>query len=105
MAPRGLHAELWLDHGLQVGPTRVARLMRAAGLQGVHRRRGTKTTRRDRDAAPAPDLVQRDFRPSAPDRLWVADLTYMPTWSGFLSLTVAIDAWSRRLVGWSMAGH
>ena len=100
-----VHAELWLDHELHVGRKRVARLMRQAGLEGVHRRRGTKTTRRGRDdAAPAPDLVQRDFRPAGPDRLWVADITYLPTWSGFEYLAVVIDAWSRRVVGWSMAG-
>ena len=79
--------------------------MRGAGLEGVHRRRGTKTTRRDRDAAPAPDLVQRQFAPAGPDRLWVADITYLPTWSGFLFLAVVVDAWSRAVVGWSMAGH
>jgi putative transposase len=100
-----VHAELLFDHGLRVGRKRVARLMRTASLEGVHRRRGTRTTRRDRDAAPAPDLVQRQFAPSAPDRLWVADITYLPTWSGFLYLAVVIDAWSRRVVGWSMAGH
>jgi len=100
-----VHVELWLDHDLRVGRKRVARLMRAAGLEGVHRRRGIRTTRRDRDAAPAPDLVQRQFAPAAPDRLWVADITYVPTWSGFLYLAVVVDAWSRRVVGWSMAGH
>lgn len=100
-----VHAELWLDHGQRIGRKRVARLMRAAGLEGVHRRRAVRTTRRDRDAAPAPDLVQRQFRPSAPDRLWVADITYVPTWSGFLFLAVVVDAWSRRVIGWSMAGH
>lgn len=100
-----VHAELRLDHGLHVGRKRVARLMRQAGLQGVHRRRGVKTTRRDRDMAPAPDLVQRQFAPPAPDRLWVADITYLPTWSGFLYLAVVVDAWSRRVVGWAMAGH
>ena len=100
-----VHAELAFDHGLRVGRKRVARLMRAAGLEGVHRRRGVKTTQRDRDAAPAPDLVQRQFAPAGPDRLWVADITYLPTWSGFLYLAVVVDAWSRRVVGWSMAGH
>jgi len=100
-----VHAELWLDHGVAVGRKRVARLMRAAGLEGVHRRRAFKTTRRDRDTAPAPDLVQRQFRPTGPDRLWVADITYVPTWSGFLFLAVVVDAWSRRVIGWSMAGH
>jgi len=100
-----VHAELWLDHDQRVGRKRVARLMRAAGLEGVHRRRGVRTTRRDRDAAPAPDLVQRQFAPAGQDRLWVADITYLPTWSGFLYLAVVVDAWSRRVVRWSMAGH
>ncbi len=100
-----VHAELLFDHGLRVGRKRVARLMRDAGLEGVHRRRAFKTTKRDRDAAPAPDLVQRQFAPPGPDQLWVADITYLPTWSGFLYLAVVVDAWSRAVVGWSMAGH
>lgn len=100
-----VHAELAFDHGLHVGRKRVARLMKTAGLEGVHRRRGIRTTRRDRDAAPAPDLVQRQFPPAGPDRLWVADITYLPTWSGFLYLAVVVDAWSRMVVGWAMAGH
>jgi len=76
-----VHAGLAFDHDLHVGRKRVARLMRGAGLEGVHRRRGIKTTRRDLDAAPAPDLVKRQFAPSGPDRMWVADVTYVPTWS------------------------
>jgi putative transposase len=71
----------------------------------VSRRKGTWTTRRDEDARPAPDLVQRDFAVTAPDRLWVADITYVPTWAGFLYLAVVLDAFSRRVVGWSMATH
>lgn len=66
--------------------------MRAAGLAGVHRRRAVHTTVRDRDAAPAPDLVNRTFTAAAPDRLWVADITYVPTWAGFLYVAVVIDA-------------
>jgi len=100
-----VHAELLFDHDQRVSRKRVARLMRGAGLEGVHRRRGTWTTKRDRDAAPAPDLVQRQFAPPGPDQLWVADITYVPTWSGFLYLAVVVDAWSRAVVGWSMAGH
>jgi putative transposase len=72
-APR-IHAELRAE-GLQVARKRVARLMRAAGLAGVSRRRGPRTTIRDREASPAPDLVQRKFSADAPDRLWVADIT------------------------------
>jgi putative transposase len=79
--------------------------MRRAGLEGASRRRKTWTTRRDRDARPAPDLVERDFAAGGPDRLWVADITYIPTWAGFLYLAVVVDAWSRRIVGWSMATH
>jgi putative transposase len=102
-SPR-IHAEL-LAEGERVGRKRVARLMREAGLEGASRRRGARTTRRDRDAKPAPDLVERDFVAAGPDRLWVADITYIPTWAGFLYLAVVIDAWSRRVVGWSMATH
>ena len=89
----------------QLGGNRVARLRREAGLEGASRRRGPRTTCRDRDAKPAPDLVERDFVAAGPDRLWVADITYIPTWAGFLYLAVVLDAWSRRVVGWSMATH
>jgi len=102
-APR-IHAELAAE-GRQVGRKRVARLMRAAGLAGVSRRKGTCTTRRADDAPRIPDLVSRDFTAPAPDRLWVADITYVPTWAGFLYLAVVVDAFSRRVVGWSMANH
>jgi len=102
-APR-VHAEL-RDAGAVCSRRRVARLLRAAGLQGCHRRKGPRTTRRFPDAAPAPDLVKRDFAAVAPDRLWVADITYVPTWTGFLYLAVVLDAWSRRVVGWAMADH
>ena len=91
--------------GHQVNPKRVARLMREAGLQGVTRRKRTNTTRSDRDARVAPDLVQRDFAAEGPDELWVADATYIPTWMGFLYLAVVLDAWSRRIVGWAMASR
>ncbi len=102
-SPR-IHAELRAE-GKGVGIKRVARLMTEAGLEGVSRRRGTKTTRRDADARPAPDLVDRDFSATGPDQLWVADITYIPTWAGFLYLAVVLDAWSRRVVGWAMATH
>ncbi len=69
------------------------------------RRRGPKTTKRSADARPAADLVERDFTADGPDQLWVADITYIPTWAGFLYLAVVVDAWSRRVVGWSMATH
>lgn len=99
-----VHAEL-ADEGTRCSRKRVARLMRLAGIEGVHRRRAARTTVRDRDAAPAPDLVERDFRVDRPDRLWVADITYVPTWAGFLYVAVVVDACSRKVVGWSMAGH
>ena len=86
--------------GLQVGRKRVARLMRCEGLVGVSRRRGVRTTIRDRQHRPAPDLVERRFVAEAPDRLWVA---FVPTWAGFLYLAVVLDAFSRRIVGWAMS--
>jgi len=99
-----VHAEL-RDTGTRCSRKRVARLMRAAGLEGVHRRRSVHTTVRDDDAAPVPDLVERDFRADRPDALWVADITYVPTWQGFLYVAVVLDVFSRRVVGWCMAGH
>ena len=103
-APR-VHAELRLGLGVHVGRKRVARLMREHGLQGVHRRRRHGSTRRDPTATPAPDLVERNFLPPAPDRLWVADITQQRTGEGWLYLAVILDAFSRRVVGWSMAEH
>jgi putative transposase len=102
-SPR-VHAEL-AARGEHVGRKRVARLMRAAGLCGISRRRRCGTTQRDDRARPAPDLVERDFSATGPDSLWVADITYIATWAGFLYLAVVLDAWSRRVVGWSMATH
>lgn len=103
-APR-VHAEL-RSRGERHGRKRVARLMREAGLVGAsHRRGGPVTTRRDEERRPAPDLVDRDFSASGPNRLWVTDITFIPTAAGFLYLAVVLDAWSRRIVGWSMADH
>lgn len=102
-APR-IHAELQ-DEGTRVSRKRVARLMKASGLRGVSRRKSTVTTRRDRSARPAPDLVDRKFVADKPDTLWVADITYVPTWTGFLYLAVVLDVWSRKIVGWAMASH
>jgi hypothetical protein len=99
-----VHAELRAQ-GVRVGGKRVARLMRAAGLRGVSRRKWVTTTVRDANARPAPDLVQRHFSAAAPDALWVADITYIPTWAGFLYLAVVLDAFSRRVVGWAMETH
>ena len=102
-APR-IHAEL-LDEGWRIGRKRVARLMREAGLYGVSRRKWITTTQRRPDARPAPDLVERDFTADEPDQLYVADITYVPTWAGFLFLAVVLDACTRRIVGWAMANH
>ena len=102
-APR-IQAEL-AAQGVRVGRKRVARLLRAAGLAGVSRRRWVTTTVRDRNAGPAPDLVERNFDASRPNCLWVADITYIPTWAGFLYLAVVLDAFSRRIVGWAMETH
>ncbi len=101
-----VHAELAAT-GIRVGRKHVARLMRAAGLVGVHRRRRAWVVPRPKVAGLglAPDLVRRNFRASGPDRLWVADITYLPTQAGFLYLATVLDAWSRRVVGWSMAPH
>ncbi len=103
-APR-VHAELTDAHGIHCGRKRVARLMRAAGLTGVCRRRTVPTTQRDEGTEVADDLVKHAFTASAPDRLWVADITSLPTWQGFLYLAVVLDAFSRRVVGWAMADH
>lgn len=102
-APR-VHAQL--NHeGVPVGYNRVVRLMREASLRGVSRRSWVCTTRRDRTARPAADLVQREFSAEAPDQLWVADITYVPTWEGFLYLAVVLDVFSRKVVGWAMRAH
>jgi putative transposase len=79
--------------------------MRAAGIVGVSRRKGVRTTVRGKGRGPVPDLVERDFTAQAVNQLWVADITYVPTLVGFLYLAVVIDAFSRRVVGWSMATH
>jgi putative transposase len=101
-APR-VHAVLAAE-GIHVGRKRVARLMKLAGLEGVCRRKKYRSTR-DKEARPAPDLVDRNFIATAPNQLWVADITYVPTWTGFLYLAVVLDVFSRRIVGWAMAGH
>jgi putative transposase len=100
-----VHAAL-ATAGMRCSRKRIARLMRQAGLVGCHRRRPFQTTQRDPQAEPAPDLVQRTFAANAPNQLWIADITYVPTqWEGFLYLAVILDVFSRRVVGWSMAEH
>src|SRR6202049_3179043 len=103
-APRGQAA--LRAGGERQGRKRIARLMRAPGLVGASRRRcGVTTTRRDKEARPAPDLVDRNFVASRPNQLWVAEITFLSSASGFLFLAVVLDTWSRKLVGWSMANH
>ncbi|TDF26117.1 hypothetical protein EZI45_19365 [Delftia tsuruhatensis] len=97
-----VRAEL-IEQGISISRQRVARLMRLARIQGISRRRGfTITTRQDNRVSPANDLVKRQFKASGPNQLWVADIPYPPTWTGFLYLAVVIDVWSRSVVGWSM---
>ena len=99
-----VHADL-AEEGHHVSRKRVARLMGRDGLAGVHRRRFVRTPIRDEHAAPFPALVDRDFSAEGPDRLWVADITELPTRSGSCYLASIVDAFSRRVVGWSMATH
>jgi len=103
-SPR-VHAELRLGLDTRCSRKRVERLMREAGISGIYRRKGRGCTRRDPSAEPADDLVNRGFDPVAPDRLWVMDVTEHPTPEGKLYLAVVLDAWSRRVVGWSIADH
>ena len=79
--------------------------MKKAHLQGVTRRKFCRTTRRDDRARPAPDLLERDFSAPGPDHRWVADITYVPTWAGFLFLAVVLDVYTRKVVGWSMSAN
>jgi putative transposase len=107
-APR-IHSEL-RTLGIRCARKRVAKLMRETGLFGCGgRRRARSTTRRaaakEHLLLEVPDLVKRDFAPVAPDRLWVADITYVRSWEGWLYLSFVLDAFSRRIVGWSMANH
>ncbi len=91
--------------GIAVGRDRVWRLMREAGLQGARRGRTKFTTRRDEKTARPPDLVERDFTAEAPNRLWIADLTYVRTWAGFCYVAFVEDVFSRMIVGWSIGTH
>ena len=103
-APR-IHAELRLEHGIRVGHKRVARLMKAAGIAGIRPRKRWRTTIRLAGVRPAEDLVGRQFRPAAPNLLWVADITYLRSSEGWLYLAAVQDAYSRAIVGWAMATH
>jgi len=101
---RRLTAEI-RDRGHAWNRKRVARLMRIGGKEGIHRRRRGKYGRRTVSTATAADLVERRFTAPVPDQLWVADITYLRSWEGFLYLAVLVDACSRRVVGWAMADH
>jgi putative transposase len=103
-SPR-VHAELRLGEGLCIGRKRVERLMRQAGLEGIYRRRRRGCTKRNLAAEPNDDLVNRRFSVTEADRLWVSDITEHPTNTGRVYLAVVLDAWSRRVVGWSIADH
>src|SRR5436190_5505087 len=100
-----IHAELRLEHDIRVGKKRVARLMKAAGISGVRPRKRWRTTIRIPGITPASDLVERQFSPDRPNVLWVADITYLRTGEGWLYLAAVQDAYSRQIVGWSMATH
>jgi putative transposase len=102
---RRIHAELRLADGIRVGRKRVERLMRGADLSGLVRRKRARTTIRVPGVRVADDLVERQFRPAGPNVLWVADITYLRTWEGWLYLAAVQDAYSRRIVGWAMADH
>ena len=99
-----IHASLRLE-GTHVRGKRIARLMRLAALMGVSRRKLPRQARSRKETRPAPDLVHRQFRATGANKLWVADITYVPTWTGWLYLAVVLDAWSRRVVGWAMTNH
>ncbi len=91
--------------GIDIGRDQTRRLMNQAGIQGAHRRKRVRTTRRDPGGARHPDLVKREFVAEAPNRLWVTDLTYVPTWAGMAYVCFIVDAFSRMIVGWRVAGH
>jgi putative transposase len=103
-SPR-VHAELVLGLGLPVNLKRVARLMRQAGIQGLYRRRRRGCTVRDPDAQPSPDLVNREFTVGGPNKLWITDITEHPTGEGKVYCAAVMDAYSRLIVGWSIADH
>src|SRR4051794_1025519 len=103
-SPR-IHAELLLADGERVGRKRIERLMREAGITGLRPKKRGRTTIRVPGVRVCADLVDRAFLAAAPNRLWVADITYLRTWEGWLYLVAVQDVYSRRIVGWSMADH
>jgi len=103
-SPR-IWADLVLDEGEKIGRKRVERLMRQAGLSGLITKKWRSTTVRVPGVRVADDLLDRQFASGAPDRCWVADITYLRTWEGWLYLVAVQDLYSRRIVGWAMADH
>ena len=99
-----MHAAL-RGAGVDIGRDQTARLMRELGLAGIRRGTINRTTLRDDAASRPADLVNRDFQARRPDQLWVCDLTYIRTWVGFAYLALVIDVFSRRIIGWALAGH
>jgi len=109
-APR-IHAELRMGRGVRVGRKRVERLMRSAGISGLVQARGGRGREAGREGVLVPgvrvadDLVERRFAAEEPNVLWLADITYLRSWEGWLYLAAVQDAYSRRIVGWSLAEH
>jgi putative transposase len=103
-SPR-IHAELAMADGVRIGRKRVERLMRQAGISGLIARKRGKTTVSVPGVRVCEDLVDRAFLAAAPNRLWVADITYLRTWEGWLYLIAVQDIYSRRIVGWAMDSH
>jgi putative transposase len=91
--------------GHDIGRDQVARLMKTLGIEGVRRGRQVRTTRSDDQAARPGDLVERNFTATEPNRLWVTDLTFVPTWQGVTYVCFIVDAFSRMIVGWRVASH
>lgn len=102
---RRVHAELRMARGINVSRKRVERLMRQAQISGLIRKRRRGTTIRVPGVRVADDLVQRGFRPEAPNVMWCADITYLETWQGRCYLAAIQDLYSRRIVGWQLAEH
>lgn len=100
---RRMKAALRREHGINLDKDRIPRLMAELGIRGVTRSKTTITTRSDKSSSRAPDLVNRHFTASGPNRLWVCDFTYVPTWSGFAYTAFVTDVYSRRIVGWRTA--
>ena len=100
---RKMKAALRREHGISLDKDRIARLMRELGIRGATRTKSTVTTRSDRSSPRAPDLVNRQFKASRPNQLWVCDFTYVPTWSGFAYTAFVTDVYSRMIVGWRTA--